>query len=72
MTRLLKKAFEQASKLPVEEQDALARTLLEDLESEERWDGAFGATGDLLSELADEALSEHRSGGTEPLDPDRL
>lgn len=72
MTRLLEKAFEEASKLPADEQDALARTLLEELESEERWGGMFEDADDLLSELADEAVSEHRQGKTEPLDPDRL
>lgn len=36
MTKLLKRAFEEASKLPQEEQDALARILLEELASERR------------------------------------
>ena len=34
MTKLLKKAFDEASKLPEKEQDALARLLLEELASE--------------------------------------
>jgi len=37
MTKLLEKAFEEASKLPEEDQDALAEMLLVDLSSEERW-----------------------------------
>lgn len=74
MTRLLKKAFEEASKLSPEEQDALADTLLADLASEEAWASAFEANGarDLLSKLADEALEEHRRGEARPLDPDHL
>lgn len=36
MTRLLEKAFEEASKLPEDDQDALAEMLLNDLASEER------------------------------------
>jgi len=36
MTRLLEKAFEAASKLPEEDQDALAEMLLNEIASEER------------------------------------
>lgn len=72
MTQLLRKAFEEASKLPIDEQDALARSLLDELRSEERWSSAFNGTEESLVQLADEALSEYRAGKTEPLDPDRL
>jgi hypothetical protein len=71
MTRLLKQAFEEASKLPAEEQDALARALLDELAAEERWERAFDTTQGALTSLADEALAEHRAGRTELLDPDR-
>src|SRR5215472_13622184 len=37
MTKLLQKAFDEASKLPEVEQDALGRVLLEELASERRW-----------------------------------
>lgn len=72
MTRLLEKAFEEAEKLPPEEQDALAGALLRDLASEERWERAFDTTADALDGLADEALEEHRAGETRPLNPDGL
>jgi hypothetical protein len=72
MTKLLQKAFDEASKLPEGEQDALGRILLEELASEQRWDELFSRSPDLLAELADEALVEHRSGGTEKLDPEKL
>ena len=72
MTQLLKKAFDEASKLPAEEQDALARILLDELESEAHWADAFADTEDVLADLADEALSEYRSGKTQTLDPDGL
>ena len=39
MTKLLEKAFEEASTLPEEDQDALAEMLLSDLASEERGQG---------------------------------
>jgi hypothetical protein len=72
MRKLLEKAFEEASKLPEEEQDALARALLEELVSERRWDELFASSPDLLRELSEEALREYRAGGTEKLDPDKL
>jgi len=72
MTKLLKKAFEEAAKLPDEDQDALAQAVLAELASERRWDELFARSTDMLSELAEEALAEHRAGRTKPLDPDRL
>jgi hypothetical protein len=72
MTKLLEKAFQEAGKLPDEEQDTLARAMLEELASERRWDELFAASPDLLDELADEALAEHRAGRTKPLDPQKL
>ncbi|MBN2493248.1 MAG: hypothetical protein JXR96_01550 [Deltaproteobacteria bacterium] len=56
MTGMLKKAFEEASKLPDEEQDEFARFVLEEIASERRWSEAFERTADRLEELADEAL----------------
>jgi hypothetical protein len=72
MTKLLQQAFDEASKLPEREQDALGRILLEELASERRWDELFSKSPDLLADLADEALVEHRSGRTEKLDPEKL
>jgi hypothetical protein len=72
MTKLHKKAFDEASKLPEKEQDALARILLEELASERRWEELFAGSHDLLGQLADEALAEHRAGGTKELDPRKL
>lgn len=72
MTKLLRKAFDQASRLPPEEQDALAAWILEEMASERRWDEAFHASADWLKQLAEEALQEAREGRTEELDPDRL
>jgi hypothetical protein len=65
MTHLLKKAFEEAAKLAPEAQDALARALLHDIESEHRSTSAFtGFEADSLGRLADEAIAEYRRGGT--------
>ena len=72
MTKLLEEAFAEASKLPAQEQDALAAVILEELASERRWDQAFADSADLLAQLADQALAEHRAGKTHVLDPERL
>ena len=72
MTELLEKAFTEASKLPEHEQDAFAGWLLEELASEQRWEAAFANSADVLAQLAEEALTEHRQGRTHVLDPERL
>jgi hypothetical protein len=72
MTNKLRKAFEAASKLPPEEQDALAAAILEEVAVEGLWDAAFAAKPAALERLAEEALREHRAGHTRPLEPDEL
>jgi hypothetical protein len=52
MTKLLQRAFDEASKLPEGEQDALGRILLEELASERRWEDLFTGSHDLLGDLA--------------------
>ena len=64
MTKALRKAFEVASRLPDREQEELAAA--------KRWEAAFTESQSVLKRLADEALSEHRAGRTEALDPDAL
>ena len=68
MTKSLKKAFDAASKLPEAEQDALAAAILEELESERRWDELFYRSADTLAKLAKDALAEDRAGRTRSLD----
>ena len=74
MTELLQQAFERASELPQEAQDKFARFLLAELESERQWTELFDSpeSEKLLERLADEALSAHRAGLTQPLDPEAL
>jgi hypothetical protein len=72
MTKLLQRAFKEASELPDAEQDTLGRILLEELASERRWEELFAGSYDLLAELADQALAEHRAGRTEKLNPEKL
>jgi len=68
MTELLKKAFEAVSKLPPENQDAIAARMLLELEDEKRWDAAFAGSQDKLARMADEAIKEFKAGRTVPLE----
>jgi len=72
MTKLLEKAFKEASKLPVVEQNALAKWLVEELEAETKWEQMFSESEDILDQLADEALETHKKGKTRPLNIDHL
>ena len=72
MTNKLKKAFDAAAKLPPAEQDALAAAILEEVKVDGLWDASFATKPGGLERLAEEALEEHRSGRTRPLDPDQL
>ena len=72
MTTRLEQAFAEASKLPPTEQDVVANWLLVELESERRWDKLFADSQEILSQLAVEALAEHRSGQTQDLAPEKI
>jgi hypothetical protein len=70
MTRLMEQAIARASQLPQEGQDAIAAIILRELESEARWEELFSRrqSEDLLSQMADEAMSEVQSGQVRKLD----
>jgi len=72
MTKLLEKAFEEASKLSELEQNILARWLIDEIIAEKKWEKAFAESEDLLEKLANEALAEHAEGKTKPLDINQL
>ncbi|MDQ3815223.1 MAG: hypothetical protein M3347_14975 [Armatimonadota bacterium] len=72
MTQLLEQAFGEASKLSEQEQDVIAAWLLDELAAERRWEQAFADSSDLLSDLANEALAEHRAGRAQELDVEQL
>jgi hypothetical protein len=72
MTSLLQKAFDVASKLPTLEQNILARTVLDVIDSERKWDDLFAESEDFLAQLATEALREEAQGTTTELDPNKL
>ena len=68
MTELLQKAFEEASKLPPEEQDAFANMLLAELQSERRWDELFAKSQDMLKAMAEKAVRDFEQGKTKPIE----
>jgi hypothetical protein len=72
MTSLLDKAIAEVAKLPEEEQNEVAAWILEELESEHRWQKSFDDSQDMLAKLADEALAEMEAGQAIELNPDDL
>jgi hypothetical protein len=67
MTDLLKKAFDAASRLPENEQDAVAEWLFAELAAEEEWEERLAGTQGALSVLAREASEGHQRGKMEEL-----
>ncbi len=72
MSKLLEEAFAKLAELPESDQDSIANWLLEELDSESRWEKLFSESSHALEDLADQALSEHRHGRTKELDPHHL
>jgi hypothetical protein len=68
MTKQLEKAFSEANKLPLKEQNSLARWLLEELASERRWSEQFARSRPQMAAMAKAALAEHRPGKSKDLD----
>jgi hypothetical protein len=72
MTKALEDAFRQAEKLPEDEQEQLAAAIRAELDAEAIWKDRFCASPKALEALAGEALAEHQSGRSHPLDLDPL
>lgn len=68
MTQALSDAIAKAAKLPDEEQDVLATILLEEIQSEARWQSLFSDSASLLEAMAAEAIQDLESGRVRPLD----
>ena len=72
MGQLLERAIEEARRLPEEDQEALGWLMLEEIDSERKWDELFSRPpSPALERMMDEAL-DYRAGRTEPLDPDKI
>ena len=72
MTTLLETAFEKVSALPEIEQNIYAKNLLDEIESEKRWDSAFSESEDVLGQMADSALEDLKNNDTKLLNQDQL
>jgi hypothetical protein len=72
MTKLLEKAVAKARELPEAEQDAIAQIVINEIESERRWDELLARSPEKLRKLADRAWAEHEAGESQELDPDQL
>jgi hypothetical protein len=68
MTALLEKVIGRVSVLPPRKQNLLAHLLIDEIEADARWNGAFKSTQHELAALAGNALAEHRKGKTKAMD----
>ena len=72
MTELLERTITKLKTLSVEQQDAIATIILEELEDDIQWNNSFGRSQDLLAKLAKEAMSQYHAGKTQELDLEAL
>ena len=72
MTDLLEEAFAKATRLPDDEQDAFARGLMDEFESERHWSRSFETSQRQLANLARRLSQRIWSAELSRLDPDRL
>ncbi len=74
MSQLMERAIREARQLPESDQEAIASIILQEIESERRWEELFSRpeSADVLSRMADEALAGMRAGHAIKLDLDKL
>lgn len=64
MSQLMEQAFLKARQLPEADQEAIASIILQEIESEQRWDELFARpeSADLLTRMANQALIQVEAG----------
>ncbi|GIK60436.1 MAG: hypothetical protein HND39_12100 [Ignavibacteriota bacterium] len=72
MTKLLEKAFRKAAELSEDQQNIIAKWLLEELESERKWKKSFSESEDVLDILVKETIEQYENGKTNQLDTKKL
>jgi len=72
VTQILDAAIAQLAMLPPDEQDRIARWLLDELRDDEHWNHQFTSSQDALKKLAAEARADHAAGRTTEIDPEKL
>lgn len=73
MTKLLEQAFEEAKKLPDEDQDAVAVWLIAEIngrnhDDDDDFDRLIASRPDVLDRLEEQARAEIRAGKVQPMD----
>ena len=72
MTQLLQRAIDAVQKLSPSDQDSIASIILEEIQDEELWEGAFARSQDKLARMAAQAREDIRAGKTRDLGIDEL
>ncbi len=72
MTVLLEQALAKINQLPVSEQDAIAKMILDELADEASWDAAFAQSQDQLGQLAGKVREDIGAGRISRLGVDEL
>jgi hypothetical protein len=74
MSPLMEQAIDKLKQLPEDDQESIASIILQEIESESRWEELFARpqSADLLSRMADEALAEAKAGRARKLDVNEL
>lgn len=68
----MEQVVEALRSLPEDQQDAVARFVLSELEDDRRWAQTSLKYADKLRKLADEAAEDFHAGRTSELDPETL
>jgi len=69
MNALFEKAIAELARLPEPDQEAIASLILDEINSERKWDERLAATQDQLGELVRLARAEVARGDVLPCDP---
>ena len=74
MSQRIEQAIQKVKQLPEQDQESIASIILQEIESEHRWEELFARpeSAALLSRMADEVLAEARSGHARKLDVNDL
>ncbi len=74
MSKLIEQAFQKVRQLPEHDQESIASIILQEIESEHRWEELFdrSESAALLSRMADDALAEARAGPARKLNVNEL
>lgn len=68
MSDLVTRALAEFSRLPPDQQEAMAAILLDELADEQAWQAKFRRDAGKLARLAEEAWAEDAVGSTTPMD----